>query len=68
MLYQGPCIKDICTRRGEGEGGGPKADIVREVAVNQFQIADKRMEGVQNPEKNVTDILYEWSLWWPGSP
>ena len=45
--------------------GGPKADIVREVAwiysYRSSQNADKGGEGVQNPE-NFADVLYVWSL------
>ena len=63
----GPYIKDV--RTGRGEGGSPKADIVREVAwiysYRSSQNADKGGEGVQNP-KNFADVLYEWSLsGWP---
>ena len=51
--------------REGGEGGSPKADIVREVAwiysYRSSQNADKGGEGVQNPE-NFADVLYVWSL------
>ena len=50
---------------GGGEGGSPKADIVREVAwiyyYRSSQNADKGGEGVQNPE-NFADVLYVWPL------
>ena len=59
----GPYIKDV--RTGRGEGGSPKADILREVAwiysYRSSQNADKGGEGVQNPE-NFADVLYVWSL------
>ena len=57
----GPYIKDV--RTGRGEGGSPKADIVREVAwiysYRSDQNADKGGEGVKNPE-NFADVLYVW--------
>ena len=50
---------------GGGEGGSPKADIVREVAwiysYRSDQNADKGGEGVKNP-KNFADVLYVWPL------
>ena len=59
---RGPYIKDV--RTGRGEGGSPKADIVREVAwiysYRSSKNADKG-EGVQNPE-NFADVLHVWSL------
>ena len=58
-LSKGPFIKDVRTKGGRGVS--PKADIVREVAwiysYRSDQNADKRGEGVQNPE-NFADVLY----------
>ena len=58
---KGPYIKDV--RTGRGEGGIPKADIVREVAWIYFirlfrsiKNLDKG-EGVKKPE-NFAEVLY----------
>ena len=63
IWQKGPYIKDV--RTGRGEGGSPKADIVREVAwiysYRSSKNADKGGEGVQNPEY-FADVLYAWSL------
>ena len=62
LLDKGPYIKDV--RTGRGEGGSPKADVVREFAwiysYRSSQNADKG-GGVQNP-KNFAEVLYVWSL------
>ena len=49
---EGPYIKDV--RTGRGEGGSPKADIVREVAwiysYRSSKNADKGGRGSKNPK------------------
>ena len=54
---KGPYIKDVRTRRGEG--GSPKADIVREVAGIYYCRSSPNADnggGFQNP-KNFADVL-----------
>ena len=61
MQYvKGPYIKDV--RTGRGEGGSPKADIVREVAwiysYRSNQNADKGGRGSKIPKILRTSFMY----------
>ena len=57
---KGPYIEDV--RTGRGEGGSPKADIVREVAwiysYSSSQNSDKGGRGSKNPKILRTSFMY----------